>query len=264
MKKSFFIIYIFISNILLSTENDTIFFNTEWKQTFVRDSAKYYRLKPAIAYQEFTDYYIDGQIQSITTFSNVDSEINHGYSKYFYQNGKLESEGLYENGKKENLWKTYDTAGILYATIEYKNGKQYGEFIRYYSDGKIKRKDFYSNNEFQKGECWDENGKAIDFYPYETMSEFPNGEEGLMQYLQKNIKYPKSARKNNISGIVMINFVIDEKGKTMNAKVTKSISEELDREALRVINNMPKWKPGTRDGKPVRVFFDIPINFQLE
>ena len=97
----------------------------------------------------------------------------------------------------------------------------------------------------------------------ETMPEFPGGEEALFQYLSKNIKYPKEAAKGGVSGLVMIQFIVSKEGEVQDAKVLRGIGEGCDAEALRVINAMPAWSPGTQKGKAVRVQYTLPIRFQL-
>jgi len=102
------------------------------------------------------------------------------------------------------------------------------------------------------------------FMVVEVMPKFPGGDEAMFKFISKRVKYPKEARKKNIQGRVMIQFVVDEEGNIIEAKVVKGIGYGCDEEALRVINSMPKWKPGTQKGKPVRVRFVIPIRFVLE
>lgn len=102
------------------------------------------------------------------------------------------------------------------------------------------------------------------FKVVEVDPEFPGGEEALYKYLAENIKYPVMAKNNKVEGRVYITFVIEKDGTVSDAKVLRSVNEELDAEALRVINAMPKWKPGTQRGVPVRVQYNIPINFKLQ
>lgn len=97
----------------------------------------------------------------------------------------------------------------------------------------------------------------------EEMPEFPGGEAAMFKFISKKIKYPKKARKNNIQGRVTVQFVIDEEGNVTEAKVLKGIGYGCDEEALRVVNSMPKWTPGTQKGDEVRVRFVIPIRFVL-
>lgn len=93
--------------------------------------------------------------------------------------------------------------------------------------------------------------------------EFPGGEAKLIEYLTDNIRYPNFARINEIEGIVNVEFVVNEDGSISNIKVLSGIKGGCDEEAVRVIKNMPKWSPGLQAGHPVKVYFNVPINFQL-
>jgi TonB family protein len=79
-----------------------------------------------------------------------------------------------------------------------------------------------------------------------------------------NVKYPREARKKYIQGMVLISFVVEEDGKLVDIKVLKSLGEDIDNEAVKVISQCPAWKPGYVDGKPVRVAYSVPINFTLD
>ena len=98
----------------------------------------------------------------------------------------------------------------------------------------------------------------------ENMPDFPGGQAALMQYLAKNIKYPTIAQENGTQGRVIVQFVVNRDGSIVDAKVVRSVDPYLDKEALRVINTMPKWKPGMQRGKPVRVKFTVPVMFRLQ
>lgn len=103
------------------------------------------------------------------------------------------------------------------------------------------------------------------FEVVEQMPEFPNGGmAGLMQYLGKNIKYPTIAQESGTQGRVTVQFVVNKDGSIVDAKVVRSVDPYLDKEALRVINTMPKWNPGMQRGKPVRVKFTVPVMFRLQ
>lgn len=115
-----------------------------------------------------------------------------------------------------------------------------------------------------------QNGNAVQgkdaeyaFEQLEVKPEYPNGNEGLGRYLSENIKYPKKALKNGVSGKVFVQFVIDKTGKVTNVVAVRGVEKSLDKEAVRVIKSMPKWKPGMKDGQPVKVKYTIPINFKF-
>lgn len=103
------------------------------------------------------------------------------------------------------------------------------------------------------------------FEVVEQMPEFPNGGlAGLMQFLSKNIKYPTIAQENGTQGRVTVQFVVNKDGGIVDAKVIRGVDPYLDKEALRVIGTMPKWKPGMQRGKPVRVKYTVPVMFRLQ
>ena len=105
--------------------------------------------------------------------------------------------------------------------------------------------------------------KSWDCIP-ETMPQFPGGQEVMMKYLAANIKYPASAVKAKKQGRVIVTFIVQKDGSVTHAKIAKSVDPELDAEALRIVKGMPKWTPGTQNGKPVNVKYTLPVNFSLQ
>ena len=101
------------------------------------------------------------------------------------------------------------------------------------------------------------------FMVVEDQPEFPGGTAALLEYLRKNIKYPAICRENNIQGRVLVTFIVNKDGAIVEPEVVKSVNPSLDKEALRVISQMPNWKPGSQRGKPVRVKYTVPVNFRL-
>ena len=111
----------------------------------------------------------------------------------------------------------------------------------------------------------EEEEEEVIFVVVESMPEFPGGQQAMMRYIGENIKYPVIAQENGIQGRVICQFVIEKDGKVTDIQVVRSSGEpSLDKEAVRVINSMPKWKPGKQRGKPVRVKYTIPVNFRLQ
>ena len=97
----------------------------------------------------------------------------------------------------------------------------------------------------------------------EQMPMFPGGEIELIKYLSQNIQYPPEAAKNNVQGRVILQFVVDKTGQVGEVKVVRSVSEELDAEAVRVVKTLPKFEPGRQDGKPVAVWYTLPVSFNI-
>lgn len=102
------------------------------------------------------------------------------------------------------------------------------------------------------------------FMIVEEMPEFPGGTEALQKYLSQSVRYPVIAQENGIQGRVYIQFVINQNGEVTNATILRGVDPSLDREALRVVEAMPKWKPGKQRNRPVRVSYTVPINFVLQ
>ncbi len=102
------------------------------------------------------------------------------------------------------------------------------------------------------------------FTVVEQQPEFKGGMAALGQYLQSNLKYPAAARKANVQGRVFVRFIVTKTGEITNVEILKGIGFGADEEAIRVVQNMPRWKPAMQSGKLVNVQFNLPINFQLD
>lgn len=105
---------------------------------------------------------------------------------------------------------------------------------------------------------------AAVFFIVEEMPDFPGGQLALRKFIASAIKYPVIAQENGIQGKVFVNFVVAKDGTVTGAKIARGVDPSLDKEALRVVNSLPKWKPGKQGGKPVRVSYTVPINFVLQ
>lgn len=99
------------------------------------------------------------------------------------------------------------------------------------------------------------------FFSVQQMPEFPGNSNALMKYIKKNVVYPEKARKDNIRGRVIVQFVVTSTGKIVNAVVKRDLGGGCGEEALRVVGNMPDWKPGKQNGKPVNVYYTLPVPF---
>lgn len=97
----------------------------------------------------------------------------------------------------------------------------------------------------------------------EVMPQFPGGQIAMLQYLMKNIKYPEQAMKEGIQGRVAVRFIVEKDGSISDVKPILSVHPLLNKEAVRVVESMPKWTPGKQNGKPVRVRFNVPVMFKL-
>ncbi|MEY4937147.1 MAG: hypothetical protein RIS64_3506 [Bacteroidota bacterium] len=94
--------------------------------------------------------------------------------------------------------------------------------------------------------------------------EFETGEAEMFKYLRQNIHYPAAAREHGIEGKVFVNFVINTDGSISDVNVLKGIGGGCDEETIRVVQNMPKWKPGQHQGNTVKTRFTVPVSFKLD
>ncbi len=108
----------------------------------------------------------------------------------------------------------------------------------------------------------EEENKVFDVV--EQMPEYPGGQTALMEYLNKNIKYPVVAQENGVQGRVVVKFVVGTDGSVSDVQVVRSVDPSLDREAIRVVSSMPKWIPGKQNGQAVRVYYNLPVTFRLQ
>jgi TonB family protein len=102
------------------------------------------------------------------------------------------------------------------------------------------------------------------FFIVEEMPEYPGGETALRQFMATAVKYPDDAVTKGIQGKVYVTFVVSTDGSVANAKIARGVDPSLDTEALRVVNSLPKWKPGKQKGLAVNVSYTVPINFVLQ
>lgn len=183
--------------------------------------------------------YINGQLLSDISYSNIEEGVREGLSIKFFEDGKMKSK------------------------VFYKENKLHDSLLTYYSSGQLKRKDAYDDGKLISGHCYAENGADTTFYDYLIMPLYPGGEIGISEFISKEIKYPVKALRKHIQGSVLLKFVVGKDGKVKDVEVIKHIDPLLDEEAVRVISRMKKWKPGMMDGEAVEVFYKIPITFRL-
>ena len=264
---------------------DTVYFSN-YDIPSDQSSAEYFSLSKMDSNTQFlvTDYFLSsGKIKNSVHFITLDSESRTGLCLEYYNSGNLKSKGDFIGNRRAGNWEYYyDTAGNpLWYKCAYKNGNTDGVLKSYYLDGKLKREEFHQlflDTVFSKqgkkqsyyvrkqdsilsGRCFDRNNKQIQFTPFEKL---PAPAFNLPQFLAKILRYPDFARKHDVEGRVLIRFTIDDNGHLQDPTVIRSVSDEIDREALRAVNSMPLWHPGIQDDKQVRVVFTLPIVFKLD
>lgn len=105
---------------------------------------------------------------------------------------------------------------------------------------------------------------SLGVHHVERSPRYPGGDKALMEFLAKQVKYPNKARRNNIQGRVVVQFVVTKTGEVGEIKVVRSVDPDLDAEAKRVCGLLPKFEPATLDGEPINVWYTLPINFGIK
>jgi protein TonB len=115
-----------------------------------------------------------------------------------------------------------------------------------------------------KEEVQEEEPEAEPFVVVEEMPMFPGGENELLKWIIEHTQYPEVAKENNVQGKVIVRFCVTSKGSVDRVSILKGVDPELDKEAIRVVQTLPPFKPGKQGGKPVPVWYMVPINFTLK
>jgi len=165
---------------------------------------------------------------------------------------------------KNGNYEEWYLSGNKRLICHYTNDKLDGEFQVFYENGNLKRYEKWENGEWLTGECYDEQGHQTDYCSYHEMAEYIGGITKLFQYIGNHIKYPRYAQLNGIEGTVYVRFTIDTDGSVINVEIARGVEQHLNNEAIRIVSNMPKWKPGRFEGKVVQTVFTLPVAFKLE
>lgn len=102
------------------------------------------------------------------------------------------------------------------------------------------------------------------FIEYERPAQFPGGQEALSAFIKENLVYPEYEKEHGIEGRVVVKFRVDPDGSIHDPVIARGVTEAFDKEALRIVSLLPNWNPGTFNGKPVKNYFNLPINFRLD
>lgn len=220
-------------------------YNTEWQPTDLKKAAYTVRIRKTsdTGYLK-TTYNNLGPRISQERFKDAACKTRHGWSAYYSPNGYIDSAGAYANNIQTGSWFFYN------------------DDVR-----PFKRKD-YENGLFIKDTLYnipsiDSIARDTSAVPGEVESGFKGGIEGWAKYLQANFNYPVQAQRADIQGTVILQFIIDQKGKVQEPEIDKSVEYSLDEEALRIIQRSPAWLPASKDGKVLKSWKLQPVIFRL-
>jgi protein TonB len=186
-----------------------------------------------------------GSLINIETYRDEDGTMPNGLFAYYGTDGQIDSAGYTFNGKRDSTWYFYDDTVAIWMQKDYKNG-----ILLTTIDFNEKRK------EDAKAGI-----KPPVLEPGEIEADFNGGTKAWIKYLENNYKFPERALQLNKKGMVKIGFAIDITGKPVYLRILKSVEFSLDKEALRLIDQSPKWKPAIQKGRKVKAFRIQPITF---
>ena len=274
------------------TEGDTLWVNNEWK-TADPENACFYGIVKRVDQEDniaVIRYFSRETNHLISIQHRVASGDGAGLQKgkqlFFYDEGPVEHMEVYtlvHDERKDTTRNRIASESYLYpdgktkeeVNVTYQTSKTGMETFSY------TRKCFYPSGNIQYEESlgekateprtvyYNEKGKKVKrpkqkFELFMQMPSFPGGQEALFYFLSQNVKYPPIAQENGIQGKVVVQFVVAKDGKIEEVEVLRSGGDpSLDKEAVRVIKSMPRWEPGKRRGKPIRVKYTVPVNFRL-
>ena len=199
------------------------------------ESGEYSSLTPVVRNGRFSRYYKNGAKKS--EYSYVRDSLN-GDAVLYYENGVIQEKSTYVRNLKEGLSMEYMEDSTLVVTKEYKHGVVVKEKypFRLATDSTNFDSDIVKNKDL-------------------ILPHFPNGDDAMTKFIDKNLVYPSEARRQEIHGEVITQFVVEVDGRLTDIQVIQSVHPLLDNEALRVAKLMPKWVPALKKGKPIKVKF---------
>lgn len=270
------------------TDTKISYLDKEWSKTS-KEKATYYREKRKVAkkHWEVKDYYMSGTVQMTGSFTSRRLKKRTGECLWYYESGQLKtqkqySDGLiqdtvykwYESGelrlkksyndlgKKEGLeefW--YKSGNINYSGIN-KNGEKDGVWKWYFENGVVSSKEIYENGKMISIEQWKEDGeKQTGELKAWKMPEFKYGNDSISSYIYKHFEVPSYELIGGAKGKAIARFTVDKTGMVTDVKIIQSVHPLIDKELIRVIKSMPKWKPGKSHNRPVKVLYSVPLNF---
>lgn len=161
-----------------------------------------------------------------------------GYCKCYLIEVNLREEGKVVEGVRDSVWRGFSNDSLL--------------LIEHYEMGLLKQGIRYHV------------GKEYSYSAFEQAAEFKGGIDAMSKTISTIINYPADARRMGVEGMVLVSFIVDSVGILKNAKILNGVSRSIDKEALRAVNTLKNWIPGTQRGKPISVSFVYPIDFKLD
>ncbi len=205
-------------------------------------------------------YYANGKLREARTYLPPDKDFKESYLINIYNDSTGKALVTAGNGHYQN----HDYQNKTFSEGDLKDGLKQGEWKISVNNDSVMVNETYNSGSFVKGTAKFANGEVLIYDKPETLPQFPGGISAFGKFLGRTLRYPADAQRNGIQGRVMLSFVVEKDGSLTDIHpVGKSPSPLLTEEATRVLNESPKWLPGMRYGRAVRVKYTVPIVFNL-
>jgi antitoxin component YwqK of YwqJK toxin-antitoxin module len=186
---------------------------------------------------DVNEFYADGFLKMEGTFLNLKEEQKHGQFKYYRINGKLDSEGFYENDAATGEWKFYFPSGAMSGIEVYEKGI------------------------CTKRKYWNEDGSEQNDYKLaeKLLPTYEGGQEKINDFIRRNITIPSEITKNKSSKKIVVSFWVDESGSVVSPKIEESLNPSIDNQVIKLVSSMSNWKPARQHNRPFKQMYILPI-----
>ena len=250
---------------IAQTDTTTVWFDQHWNEQQTRRHAAFYRKQwKEDGKWQLRTYYLSGNLQRIA--STLDDQFNvfDGPYQSYYENGSPWAMGAYLKGKSIGNYKSWFEDGTLDMDVNYIAGKYDGVCRWYYPNGRISSEEIYRQGTVVKATFFSEDGLKswnVSHQIKEEESSFPGD---ISEYMHQNMRYPESAVQRGIEGVVIVLFRVYEDGSVHDVAVMKSLDPALDAEAIRLVSNMPLWRPANAHNRKVKEYHNLGISFRFK
>ncbi|RYY18934.1 MAG: TonB family protein [Cytophagaceae bacterium] len=188
-------------------------------------------------------YYLSGKLQSTTFYDNLVDEIAHGPHETWYENGQLESHGESSHGAASGEWRSYYASGQPKSLAHYRAGKLIDSQC-FSIEGQLQPCPF--------------NKEVMPIYP-----EGAGDAQALVRAVNRNFIYPRSAVKAKVEGRVIVAFAVNARGEVVDVRIRQHLSPAIDAAAIEAVQKLKRFTPGTQNGKPVKVRYNVPLTLKV-
>lgn len=214
-------------------------------------------------------WYDDGSRRSEGQF---DKDKRSGTWSYYHYGGGISSRGDYLNNLSDGLWTYYDNKGRKTSEFTYRMGLREGKFVKYDSLANIINEGIYRADTLYQQSTERDNSKIVEEMPYmrvcmdrtDKTERMECSNRAMLEYIYRNIRYPETARRNEVEGEALIRFVVEKDGSVTDIVVMSGLCQSIADECRRIVEKMPPWEAGLQNGEKVRVLFKLPVRFKLE